>query len=207
MVFFDKVSMLKLLKGLDEDYPFSYIITEFEIDRDLCLLNDEYRFNLGERKLKSTASIKYFTLYNSNRKVKRVKSSSALFVYSDTFFGQKNIVSETWDAGGSTYGSCWDDENTVHEPSYEEPELPLEEFEDLLVFCKENFGYDKEETLKEFSELCEIVEEEEYYYYGGCEYTKRWEVKTDELICQFLSIETSELTYDKIIKERPDWLL
>jgi len=144
------------------DYSLSFIIHQWNEDRNTCLYNDERR----GRTIKSMAAIKYFDydnidpaivenhlkeIYNLNinkvekinHMVEKTTTYEQLFEPAcDNQHGHGNdeqgryLYSEEWSLGGE-WGNCWGDHGTVHGESAKE----FIEFDDFLEKVAPNITF------------------------------------------------------------------
>lgn len=160
-------------------------ITLFVGDKELCIANDDYRFRVGERTSRAINSIRNYNAPYQSSSYKKVEIKTPLPLVNKAI---GYLTSENWDAGGSTYASCWDDENTVYEESCEEEEPGLENFYELIEFVKQYEDMTNKEIIETYGHLVEIENDSEADYYGGCVYYYFYKVDRLELLAEILQV-------------------
>jgi len=175
---------------------------KFDTPLETCLANDRYRFSTGERTKLSTHSIKNIRFDSHISAEKCITGGSGLLVPSILVHldesGSDILNSEHWDAGGSTYATCWDDENTTYTPTEpdEEPKIARDNFYEFFDFVYKLTGLDDSDIFDRYSHLVEVEDDSESDWYGGCEYFEFHTVSKTAIVNEMLSITGDVLLED-----------
>lgn len=164
----------------------SFVIHMWDDDRKVCIHNDKYRVESGQRTESSEITIRNivyesifkrdieniissiteqtYPIHIINHEVYKVSSyNTILEPYKNDNHGKEFLVSNTW-SGGGTAGSCWSDGLTTISA---DPIPEFTEFDDMLLNICPNISFLQ---YKKLYNSCVIVDEyQERDYYGGSE--------------------------------------
>ena len=188
-----------LSQGPEECY-----ITYFNAKQEICLANDRYRYENGERDKLATNTIKSMRILEMKYD-KLIETRTPYILYNtiindDGYLGI--VKSEDWDAGGSTFASCWDDEDTEHIPTEPDVAINLNEFNEFMEYREKYTGLSEEVFIEKYGHLVTIGEDSEGDYYGGCYYSEFYTFDRVTLLSAILEIEPETLE-EHFKEERP----
>ena len=181
-------------------------VTIFKTTKDACIKNDTLRVKNGERKLHSRLSIEKYEnkqRMNIDRGYITEIEPSTPFLLDYIEPEDRLLKSETWDAGDSTYCTCWDDENTEHIPTDPEEPNEIRDFYEFFQYIIQYEDLSIEQSLAKYGDLIEIDSGSEGDYYGGCEYTNFYAVSKHAILERFIGDVDGQTQTEIFREERP----
>lgn len=179
--------------------------TLFKTPKEICFKNDRYRVQNSERNESCTGTIRRY--YGKQgviiSDIDTIINKSTPFLLDILFRENNKMLSEHWDAGGSIYASCWDDEDTVHEPSAGETNLDKKDFGEFFEYIRTLEVLSDDEAIDKYWDLVEIEEESESDYYGGCEYREFYIVNKTDILSVFLGNVDKYTLTEEFKEKRP----